>query len=271
MTFRRIVLVLVAVGIVVVAGSVLSRRFAATSTLFARPQAVPSAVDPPPPPQYAAAVERARGFVREAIVEQNLPGISVAVGAGGALVWAEGFGWRELVTKAPVITRTRYHIGTAAPVVLPAVGKLTLPDTGTDPATAWSPEHIGEPEEDFPGFTFLRENIFRPIGLADPAKPLPGDRATFYVPISGNDPKRGRRLMFMRDLACCADELAFYSTPSDLVRFVLAGDPGSFDGELAGGLVMSVVTDGGLIVAVTSNIAHANTSALAQRIADAFR
>jgi hypothetical protein len=42
-------------------------------------------------------------------------------------------------------------------------------------------EHIGEPEEDFPLFTIIRRVIFRPIGLA-PAQPLPGDRATFYVP-----------------------------------------------------------------------------------------
>jgi hypothetical protein len=50
-------------------------------------------------------------------------------------------------------------------------------------AAKWSPEHIGEPEEDFPLFTIIRDVIFRPIGLA-PAQPLPADRATFYVPRS---------------------------------------------------------------------------------------
>ena len=28
--------------------------------------------------------------------------------------------------------------------------------------------------------------------------------------------------MYMRDLACCTNGMAFYSTPSDLVRFALA-------------------------------------------------
>jgi hypothetical protein len=73
--------------------------------------------------------------------------------------------------------------------------------------------------------------------------------------------------MYMRDLACCANGMAFYSTPSDLVRFALATNPGSVNGELAGGMVMSLMThrDSGIVVAVASNIAHANTSALALR------
>lgn len=74
----------------------------------------------------------------------------------------------------------------------------------------------------------------------------------------------------MRDLACCADGMAFYSTPSDLVRFGLARG-GSVDGELAGGMVTSLVTRrDGVVVAVASNIAHANTSALALSVGEAF-
>ena len=51
--------------------------------LFAQSQEVPSVIDSAPSPQYAAAVERARELVRAAVLEQNLPGVSVAVGAGG--------------------------------------------------------------------------------------------------------------------------------------------------------------------------------------------
>ena len=73
-------------------------------------------------------------------------------------------------------------------------------------------------------------------------------------------------------MACCADGKAFYSTPSDLVRFALATKAGSVNGELAGGSVMSLITrpDNGIAVAVASNIAHANTSALALKVADVF-
>jgi hypothetical protein len=241
---------------------------------------VPSVTDPAPSPQYAAAVERARALVRAAVLEQNLPGVSVAVGFGlpavasakaGTIVWAEGFGWRDVLTRTPVTPNTRFHIGTAASEVAAAVASLRLTNTGAEPAAEWSPDHTGEPEEDFPLFTLIRDVIFRPIGLA-PARPLPGDRATFYVPRSDDDPRSGRRLMYMRDLACCANGMAFYSTPSDLARVALAAHPAHVNGELAGGMVMSLVTgrDSGIVIVVTSNIAHANTSSLAQGIGDAF-
>jgi hypothetical protein len=78
--------------------------------------------------------------------------------------------------------------------------------------------------------------------------------------------------MYMRDLACCAGGKAFYSTPSDLVRFALATKADRINGELAGGSVMSLVTrpDEGIVVAVASNIAFANTEALAVKVADVF-
>ena len=250
---------------------------AVSAPLFPGPQDVPSAVGASPSPPYAAAVERAREVVRAALLEQNLPGVSVAVGADGTLVWAEGFGWRDIMTRTPVTPDTRFNIGTAASAVIPAVAPLGLTSTGADAAREWSPEAIGEEGEDFPPLALLRHVIWQPLGLMPPEYPLPGGRATFYVPATQwkgftTDPRRGRRLMYMRDLACCADGMAFSSTPSDLVRFALATNPGSVNGELAGGMVMSLLTgrDGGIVVAVTSNIAHANSSALAQRVGDAF-
>ena len=232
----------------------------------------------------SVAIRRARELVRAAIREQNLPGVSVAVGAGlpagasakeeGTIVWAEGFGWRDVDTRTPVTPATRFNIGTAASVVTAAaVAPLGLTHTGADSAAEWSPEHIGEPEEDFPLFTIIRHVIFQPIGVAPAEYPLPGDRATFYVPRSDDhDPRRGRRLMYMRDLACCAGRMAFYSTPSDLVRFTMATKADSVNGELAGGSVMSLMTrrDDGIVVAVASNVAHADTAALALKVTDLF-
>jgi len=262
-----------AIGVLIAGfAAFLTHAVAVTVPLFAQPQGVPSAVNSVLSPQYAAAVERARELVRAAVLEQNLPGVSVAVGADGTIVWAEGFGWRDVETKTPVTPNTRFNIGTAASVVTAAaVASLGLTNTGADSAAQWSPEHVGEPEEDFPLFTMLRHVIVQPIGLAPAEYPLPGDRATFYVPRSDDNPLRGRRLMYMRDLACCAGTLASYSTPSDLVRVGMANG-GSINGELAGGTVMSLTTlrDDGIVVAVLSNIAHAKTSALGLKIGDAF-
>ena len=78
--------------------------------------------------------------------------------------------------------------------------------------------------------------------------------------------------MYMRDLACCADGMVFYSTPADFVRFARATTAGSVNGELAGGSVMALTTrrDTGIVVAVASNMAHANTANLALKVADVF-
>jgi hypothetical protein len=269
-------------GRTALAGGVLIAAFAAFLThavtvaapLFAQSPDVPSVSASAPSPQWAAAVDRARPMVRAAIVEQNLPGVSIAVGMGGGIVWAEGFGWRDVVTRTPVTPATRFNIGTAAPVVTAAAAAaLGMTNTGSDSAAEWSPGHIGEPEDDFPLFTLAHNIVLRPIGISAPAQPLPGDRATFYVPRSDdNNPRGGRRLMYMRDLACCAGGKAFYSTPSDLVRFALATKADSVNGELAGGSVMSLVTrrESGIVVAVASNIAYANTAALAVKVADVF-
>jgi len=267
-----------AVGILVAAfAAFLTHAVAVAAPLYAQPPDVPSVSNSAPSPQWAAAVDRARPMVRAAIVEQNLPGVSIAVGTDAGIVWAEGFGWRDVVTRTPVTPATRFNIGTASSAVTSAVAPLRLTNTGAEPATEWSPEQIGEPGEDFPPFTLMRHLIFQPIGLAPAEYPLPGDRATFYVPATRwrgdtTDPRQGRRLMYMRDLACCAGGMAFYSTPSDLVRFALATKADSVNGELAGGSVVSLMTrrDHGIVVAVASNVAHADTAALALKVADVF-
>ena len=163
----------VAVGALIAAfAAFLIHSIKVEAPLFAQAPGVPSVSASAPSPQLAAAVDRARPMVRAAIVEQNLPGVSIAVGIGGGpgnIVWAEGFGWRDVVTHTPVTPDTRFNIGTAAQVVTPAaVASLGLTNTGADSAAEWSPDHIGEPEEDFPGFTAVHDLILRPIGISAP-------------------------------------------------------------------------------------------------------
>jgi len=98
----------------------------ATATpLHPDPLAVPSVTRSDPPPGWADAVAEARQVVRAGVSEQNLPGLSVAVGAGGEIVWAEGFGWTNLDSRAPVTPDTRFRIGMASKVLTSAgVGLL---------------------------------------------------------------------------------------------------------------------------------------------------
>ena len=86
---------------------------------------VPSVTHSTPSRKWAGAVERGRQIARSDLVEQNLPGLSVAVGIGGDIVWAEGFGWADLENKVPVAPATRFRIGDASiPLTSAAAGLL---------------------------------------------------------------------------------------------------------------------------------------------------
>src|SRR5438093_11792224 len=90
------------VGVLIAAvAAFLIHAVTVAAPLFAQAPDVPSVSKSAPSPQWAATVDRARPVVRAAIVEQNLPGVSIAVGMGGGIVWAEGFGWRDVVTQTP--------------------------------------------------------------------------------------------------------------------------------------------------------------------------
>ncbi len=74
---------------------------------------------------YIDAVEWVRPLVRELMVEGNLPGLSLAVGVAGEVVWAEGFGWADIDERRPVTPMTRFRIGSVAmPMTATAVGLL---------------------------------------------------------------------------------------------------------------------------------------------------
>jgi CubicO group peptidase (beta-lactamase class C family) len=64
--------------------------------------------------------------MRTALAEQNLPGLSVAVGVGSDIVWAEGFGFADLEQRLPVNPGTRFRIGTASKVLTSAGAGLLI-------------------------------------------------------------------------------------------------------------------------------------------------
>ena len=93
-------------------------------------QAVPSVMTSALLPRWTDAVTEARQIARAGLIERNLPGLSVAVGVGGDIVWAEGFGWADLEDKVPVAPDTRFRIGTASKALTSAAAGL-LVEQGT--------------------------------------------------------------------------------------------------------------------------------------------
>jgi len=122
-------LALIGLGLVVVfaAGLGLYTYVIATMTpLHPNPQDVTSVARSAPLPKWADAVDRGRQLVRASLIEHNLPGLSVAVGAGGEIAWAEGFGWADLENRVPVAPETRFRIGTASTALTSAAAGLLL-------------------------------------------------------------------------------------------------------------------------------------------------
>ena len=394
----RIVLLAIG-GLVALAVGVPVYLNANPAQLHPQPESAPSETAPASAPE-SEAVARAREIVRAALAQQNLPGVSVAVGAGGHVVWAEGFGWADIKAGARVTPDTRFRIGTAStaltaaavgvlveqgrlkldeeiqtyvpqfpkkqwPVTLrqlmghvagvptdsdddrplshhrcqspvdavpyfadaallfepgtdhryskysfvlvsaaveAAAGQpfltvmreqvfrpLAMNDTGAESAKEENPEDVGGPGEDPPPFTLIRELIMEPLGVAKPRPRMAREPATFYAPGPGPHPvfRHGLHVRHPRNLSCYAGAMAFFSTPSDMVRFNLALTSGALlqratvqelpashqlTTDAAAGMPVSVITlpESGVIVAVMSNISHADTATVAQKVAEAF-
>ena len=298
-------LIVLAVGLLLVAIAGLWVYMSATATpLHPDPKDVASVTHSVPVPQWTAAVEQGRQIVRARLIEQNLPGLSVAVGVAGDIVWAEGFGWADLDKRVPVAPDMTFRIGTTSVALTSvAVGlllekrRLSLDDSiqiqvpefpkhqwpvtlrqlmghtagvandGGDegplftqscerpvealqflsgherellfePGTKSNHSSYGwivvsaavEAAAGEPFLTFMRKQIFEPLGMRDTkadsaTEPIP-NRVTPYFPRFAADPRYGPDLMRPIDYSCYAGSSAFLSTPSDLVRFGIAINSG---------------------------------------------
>lgn len=332
-----LVLILVPLGLLLLMPALWVLASLTAKPVHSSPESVPTVMHSAPLAKWAGAAERGRQLVRTSVAEQNLPGVSVAVGIDGGVVWAEGFGFADLMAGIPVTPDHRFRLGTASAALTSAAaglllenGRLKLDDeiqtyvpafprkqwpvtlrelmahtagvipSGGDgglPFTA----HCDQPAEalhsfakdpllfqpgtqyrdsiydwilvstaleavaDQPFLTFMREQIFSPLGMhntgadsgpdpatvkgedfplftmmreliydpeatrhttAAPARKLAQKQVTPYFTRFRSDPIYGMHLMRPIDYSCYAGGGVFVSTPSDLVRFGLAMNSG---------------------------------------------
>jgi CubicO group peptidase (beta-lactamase class C family) len=122
-----LVLIVLAPGLLLAfIGGLWAYMTATAMPLHPDPQDVPSMTHSAPSPEWADAVERGRPIMLAALTERNLPGLSVAVGVDGEIVWAEGFGWADLENRVKVTPDTRFKIGMASKVLTSAAVGLLL-------------------------------------------------------------------------------------------------------------------------------------------------
>jgi serine beta-lactamase-like protein LACTB, mitochondrial len=96
------------------------------TTVHPDSQNIPSLTNSPPLPKWAGAAEQSRQIVRASMSENNLAGLSVAVGIDGEIVWAEGFGFADIESRLPVTPNHRFRTGTASIVFTSAAIGLLL-------------------------------------------------------------------------------------------------------------------------------------------------
>jgi serine beta-lactamase-like protein LACTB, mitochondrial len=268
--------------------------FASTMAVHSDPAAVPSTRGVHAE-RYAGAIEESRRLAHALLLEENLPGLSVAVARNGEIVWTEGFGWADLEGRMPVTPRTQFRLGSvsktltaAAVALLYERGRIDLdaPVQTYVPAYPQKPWTVttrqlmgdvagvhrirGDNNDNPPGgqcssldealATFADEPLlFEPgtryrfstygwillsaVVEAAAGEPLPifmtreileplsmestvlEDRAdvpdvtSFYTPRASMRTRLGVRKGSRPNSSCLAGAGAFFSTPSDLVRF----------------------------------------------------
>ena len=79
-----------------------------------------------PSRKWIDAVERGRQIVRAGLTRQNLPGLSVAIGVDGDIVWAEGFGWADIENQVPFAPDTGFRVADASKAFTSAAVGLLL-------------------------------------------------------------------------------------------------------------------------------------------------
>jgi serine beta-lactamase-like protein LACTB, mitochondrial len=121
-----LMLMLAAVGLLLVIPGLWVYVSVTATPLHPNPANVPTVAHSAPSPKSAGAAEKARQIVLAHLTEENLPGLSVAIGIDGDIVWAEGFGFADLKTSVPVTPDHRFRIGTASTVLTSAAAGLLL-------------------------------------------------------------------------------------------------------------------------------------------------
>ena len=97
--------------------------FVSTMAVHPDPAAVPSTPGVHAE-RYPGAIEESRRLAHALLLEDNLPGLSVAVARDGEIVWTEGFGWADLEDRVPVTPGTQFRLGSVSKTLTAAAVAL---------------------------------------------------------------------------------------------------------------------------------------------------
>ncbi len=82
-----------------------------------------------PTPALADRFDEVRAAIREELVKESLPSLSVAVAQNGKIVWEEGFGWADREKRVPADQHTIYSLASISKPIT-ATGLMILAQEG---------------------------------------------------------------------------------------------------------------------------------------------
>ena len=86
---------------------------------------IPRVAAAPAHGQYENQVEQSRVLIDSLMRARNLPGLSIAVSIDGQVVWSDGFGFANIEQGTPVVSTTKFRVGSIAkPITAAAVAQL---------------------------------------------------------------------------------------------------------------------------------------------------
>ncbi len=77
-------------------------------------QGPPNVAEAPARPEFAAAIAKARTFIRDTMRALGAPGSAITVMRGGRVVWSEGFGFADLEQRVAATPLTRFRVGSVS-------------------------------------------------------------------------------------------------------------------------------------------------------------
>lgn len=69
------------------------------------------------PSNYAEIITRANQRLEQSAATQRFPGLSIAIGKEGEVVWARAMGWSDIESKTPTKLDTKFRAGSVAKAI----------------------------------------------------------------------------------------------------------------------------------------------------------
>lgn len=125
---------------------------------------------------HADQFDAAREQIREAMVEQSIPSVSVAVAQNGRILWEEGFGWADVAKRVPADAHTMYSLASISKPIT-ATALMILVERGAIDLDRPMNEYLGAQKLTSPAFDVKQATVRR---VANHTSGLPLHYQFFY-------------------------------------------------------------------------------------------